>query len=129
MVGGLGPLLMHCSPRLLPSWVPAHPSTIWCHCRMVYLPMSYCYATRLRAEEDPLVQSLRQVRASRGTLEACRFACPPQGPGVGVAPPFFFLCDCPVELVPGGTGASPVPQSGKQDGVGGVEGGRLAALC
>ncbi|KAM9253585.1 lanosterol synthase isoform 1-T1 [Dugong dugon] len=46
---------------LLPEWVPAHPSTIWCHCRQVYLPMSYCYATRLScATDDPLVQSLRQ---------------------------------------------------------------------
>ncbi|XP_074857495.1 lanosterol synthase isoform X2 [Carettochelys insculpta] len=45
---------------LLPPWMPAHPSTLWCHCRQVYLPMSYCYATRLTAEEDELVQSLRQ---------------------------------------------------------------------
>lgn len=45
---------------LLPEWFPAHPSTLWCHCRQVYLPMSYCYATRLSAPEDPLVQSLRQ---------------------------------------------------------------------
>lgn len=43
--------------------MPAHPSTLWCHCRQVYLPMSYCYATRLSAQEDPLIQSLRQVRA------------------------------------------------------------------
>ncbi|XP_065417322.1 lanosterol synthase-like [Chrysemys picta bellii] len=45
---------------LLPAWMPGHPSTLWCHCRQVYLPMSYCYATRLTAEEDELVQSLRQ---------------------------------------------------------------------
>ncbi|XP_045357025.1 lanosterol synthase isoform X1 [Leopardus geoffroyi] len=45
---------------LFPDWVPAHPSTLWCHCRQVYLPMSYCYAIRLSAKEDPLVQSLRQ---------------------------------------------------------------------
>ncbi|XP_074176499.1 lanosterol synthase isoform X2 [Rhinolophus sinicus] len=45
---------------LLPAWMPAHPSTLWCHCRQVYLPMSYCYATRLSAQEDPLIQSLRQ---------------------------------------------------------------------
>lgn len=48
--------------RLFPDWVPAHPSTLWCHCRQVYLPMSYCYAIRLSAKEDPLIQSLRQVR-------------------------------------------------------------------
>nr|XP_036879554.1 lanosterol synthase [Manis javanica] len=45
---------------LFPRWVPAHPSTLWCHCRQVYLPMSYCYAIRLSAEEDPLIWSLRQ---------------------------------------------------------------------
>ncbi|MEE6490810.1 hypothetical protein FKM82_016009, partial [Ascaphus truei] len=45
---------------LLPSWFPAHPSTLWCHCRQVYLPMSYCYATRLSAQEDALIRSLRQ---------------------------------------------------------------------
>lgn len=50
------------SIRLFPSWVPAHPSTLWCHCRQVYLPMSYCYAVRLCADEDSLVLSLRQVQ-------------------------------------------------------------------
>uniref|UniRef100_A0A8D3CRH6 Terpene cyclase/mutase family member n=1 Tax=Scophthalmus maximus TaxID=52904 RepID=A0A8D3CRH6_SCOMX len=45
---------------LFPAWMPAHPSTLWCHCRQVYLPMSYCYAVRLAAEEDSLVLSLRQ---------------------------------------------------------------------
>lgn len=53
-------LFLMCS-RLFPTWMPAHPSTLWCHCRQVYLPMSYCYAVRLAAEEDPLVLSLRQV--------------------------------------------------------------------
>ncbi|CAM9278726.1 unnamed protein product [Lampetra planeri] len=46
---------------LLPRWFPAHPSSLWCHCRQVYLPMSYCYAVRLSAsEDDSLVRSLRQ---------------------------------------------------------------------
>nr|XP_006636690.2 PREDICTED: lanosterol synthase [Lepisosteus oculatus] len=45
---------------LFPTWMPAHPSTLWCHCRQVYLPMSYCYAVRLTAQEDALVCSLRQ---------------------------------------------------------------------
>nr|XP_006825099.1 PREDICTED: lanosterol synthase-like [Saccoglossus kowalevskii] len=45
---------------LFPKWVPAHPSTLWCHCRQVYLPMSYCYATRLTAQEDDLIRSLRK---------------------------------------------------------------------
>ncbi|XP_054556210.1 lanosterol synthase isoform X2 [Talpa occidentalis] len=45
---------------LAPEWVPGHPSTLWCHCRQVYLPMSYCFATRLTAKEDELIRSLRQ---------------------------------------------------------------------
>ncbi|XP_029937514.1 lanosterol synthase [Myripristis murdjan] len=45
---------------LFPTWMPAHPSTLWCHCRQVYLPMSYCYAVRLTAQEDALVLSLRE---------------------------------------------------------------------
>ncbi|XP_077393557.1 lanosterol synthase [Festucalex cinctus] len=45
---------------LFPSWLPAHPSTLWCHCRQVYLPMSFCYAVRLAADEDDLVLGLRQ---------------------------------------------------------------------
>ncbi|XP_067326008.1 lanosterol synthase isoform X2 [Anolis sagrei] len=45
---------------LFPSWMPAHPSTLWCHCRQVYLPMAYCYGRRLIAEEDELILSLRQ---------------------------------------------------------------------
>lgn len=56
--------LVHVCPlfRLFPTWFPAHPSTLWCHCRQVYLPMSYCYAVRFAAKEDPLVLSLRQVQ-------------------------------------------------------------------
>uniref|UniRef100_A0A3Q3K2C1 Terpene cyclase/mutase family member n=1 Tax=Monopterus albus TaxID=43700 RepID=A0A3Q3K2C1_MONAL len=45
---------------LLPTWMPAHLYALWCHCRQVYLPMSYCYAVRLAAEEDSLILSLRQ---------------------------------------------------------------------
>ncbi|MCI4378646.1 hypothetical protein PGIGA_G00218170 [Pangasianodon gigas] len=55
---------------LFPTWMPAHPSTLWCHCRQVYLPMSYCYAIRLSAQEDSLVRSLRQCfpMPSRGAV-------------------------------------------------------------
>lgn len=57
--------------------MPAHPSTIWCHCRQVYLPMAYCYSTRLSAEEGPLVQSLRQVRLTAHAAPECSPApCP-----------------------------------------------------
>lgn len=45
---------------LLPSWLPFHPSRYWCHCRMVYLSMSYVYAEKLVAAIDPLVLQLRE---------------------------------------------------------------------
>lgn len=47
------------SKRLLPYWVPFHPGRMWCHCRQIYLPMSYCYAHRLKAEETELIRQLR----------------------------------------------------------------------
>ena len=43
---------------LLPASFPLHPSRLWCHARMVYLPMSYLYGTRFvypAAERDALV--------------------------------------------------------------------------
>jgi len=46
-------------PWLLPRWAPIHPGRMWCHCRMVYLPMSYLYAQRARVPVDPLVHALR----------------------------------------------------------------------
>ena len=30
---------------LLPDWLPFHPGRLWCHCRMVYLPMGYLLGT------------------------------------------------------------------------------------
>jgi cycloartenol synthase len=48
---------------LLPRWFPFHPGKLWCHCRMVYLPMGYIYCSRYTpqdAETDPIIQSLRQ---------------------------------------------------------------------
>jgi squalene/oxidosqualene cyclase-like protein len=44
---------------LLPRWAPMHPGRMWCHCRMVYLPMSYLYAQRARVPADALVHALR----------------------------------------------------------------------
>lgn len=48
---------------LLPDWLPFHPSRLWCHCRMVYLPMGYLYGSKWvypDANEDPTVLSLRE---------------------------------------------------------------------
>ena len=48
---------------MLPNWFPFHPGRMWCHARMVYLPMGYLYGSRFvydKAESDPLVLSLRK---------------------------------------------------------------------
>jgi squalene cyclase len=48
---------------LLPNWFPFHPGRLWCHCRMVYLPMGYLYGARFvykDAAKDPLIQELRE---------------------------------------------------------------------
>ena len=47
---------------LLPNWFPFHPGRLWCHCRMVYLPMGYLYGhkfTYANANTDPIIQQLR----------------------------------------------------------------------
>lgn len=45
---------------LTPYWLPFCPGRMWCHCRMVYLPMAYIYARRIQARMSPLVLSLRK---------------------------------------------------------------------
>ena len=48
---------------LLPDWFPFHPGRLWCHCRMVYLPMGYLYGARFvykDASTDPLIQDLKK---------------------------------------------------------------------
>lgn len=48
---------------LLPNWFPFHPGRMWCHARMVYLPMSYLYSRRYcyaNSETDPVIISLRK---------------------------------------------------------------------
>lgn len=43
---------------LLPKNWPVHPSKYWCHARMVYLPMSYCFGVKLKAARDEITASL-----------------------------------------------------------------------
>lgn len=48
---------------MLPNWFPFHPGRLWCHCRMVYLPMGYLYGSRFvypNAYKDSLIASLRE---------------------------------------------------------------------
>jgi squalene/oxidosqualene cyclase-like protein len=47
----------------LPHWLPFHPWKLWCHCRMVYLPMGYLYCIRATAPnilDDEVVMALRK---------------------------------------------------------------------
>jgi hypothetical protein len=46
----------------LPRWFPFHPGKLWCHCRMVYLPMCYVYCKRFvpDVEKDETLKSLRK---------------------------------------------------------------------
>ncbi|THG23160.1 hypothetical protein TEA_008068 [Camellia sinensis var. sinensis] len=45
---------------LLPYVLPVHPGRMWCHCRMVYLPMSYLYGKRFVGPITPTVLALRK---------------------------------------------------------------------
>ncbi|XP_078181223.1 cycloartenol synthase-like isoform X1 [Carex rostrata] len=45
---------------LLPYILPIHPGRMWCHCRMVYLPMSYIYGKRFVGKITLLVLELRK---------------------------------------------------------------------
>ena len=44
---------------LLPRNLALHPGHYWCHTRMVYLPMSYCYGHRVTGEISDLVKEIR----------------------------------------------------------------------
>ena len=44
---------------LLPKSLPMHPSRLWCHSRMVYLPMAYLYGRRATAPLDGPLSELR----------------------------------------------------------------------
>jgi squalene/oxidosqualene cyclase-like protein len=44
---------------LLPRSLPFHPSRLWCHARMVYLPMSYLYGHRVQMPVDARIAEIR----------------------------------------------------------------------
>lgn len=54
---GLNPVLPEL--WLAPTWLPIHPSLMWCHARVVYLPMSYLYGRRWRVPETALIAKIR----------------------------------------------------------------------
>lgn len=61
---GLAPVLPEL--WLLPTRLPFHPSRLWCHCRMVYLPLSYLYGRRSAATLSPLLEQLRRELYPQG---------------------------------------------------------------
>ncbi|HEX5657259.1 MAG TPA: terpene cyclase/mutase family protein [Polyangiales bacterium] len=44
---------------ILPTQLPFHPSRMWCHARMVYMPMSYLYGARVQMPVDDRVRAIR----------------------------------------------------------------------
>ena len=44
---------------IVPESAPFHPGRMWCHARMVYLPMGYLYGVRMTAERDLLLEQIR----------------------------------------------------------------------
>lgn len=44
----------------LPTAVPFHPTRMWCHSRMVYLPMAWLYGARATAPLDATLAALRE---------------------------------------------------------------------
>jgi len=61
---GLAPVLPEL--WLLPTRLPFHPSRLWCHCRMVYLPLSYLYGKRCAATLSPTIEQLRRELYPQG---------------------------------------------------------------
>lgn len=48
---------------LIPNWTPFHPGRMWCHARMVYVPMAYLYGVRYvyaKVDTDPVIAQLRR---------------------------------------------------------------------
>jgi squalene/oxidosqualene cyclase-like protein len=79
----------------LPRWFPLHPGKMWCHCRMVYLPMCYLYGKRFQppnVDKDPLLQALRSElylpEENYDTIEwdAFRQTCAPDDDYSGLNP-------------------------------------------
>ena len=76
---------------LLPQSLPIHPSRYWCHCRMVYLPMAYCYGHKVTGKKTVLVDELRKEIYNEDydsiNWSAARDACAPPDlyfPGSGL---------------------------------------------
>lgn len=45
---------------ILPKQLPIHPWRYWCHTRLVYLPMSYCFSQKIQLAESTLIKAIRE---------------------------------------------------------------------
>ncbi|KAI8907346.1 terpenoid cyclases/protein prenyltransferase alpha-alpha toroid [Gorgonomyces haynaldii] len=45
---------------IVPEFLPIHAGRMWCHTRLVYLPMGYLYGIRFQAPLDDLILQLRE---------------------------------------------------------------------
>ncbi len=43
-----------------PKWIPFHPGKYWCHNRMIFLPMSYCFGKKVTTKKTPFIEELRE---------------------------------------------------------------------
>ena len=43
-----------------PKWIPFHPGKYWCHNRMIFLPMSYCFGKKVTTELTTFIKELRE---------------------------------------------------------------------
>ena len=54
------PLSWRTKSRLLPEWVPFHPSKWWVTTRYVYCPTSYLYVNKCQMPLNPLLENIRE---------------------------------------------------------------------
>jgi lanosterol synthase len=73
----------------LPGWVPLHPANLYCHTRLIYLPMAIIYGYKFQAPLGPRTRELRaelysdaydtvDFGAARRTLRAAEVFAPPR---------------------------------------------------
>jgi squalene/oxidosqualene cyclase-like protein len=74
---------------LLPAWAPFHPGNMWCHSRMLLLPMAYCYGARVGAGDarSPLALALRAEMGAPATPAEAAAAAWRCAPGDLYVPP------------------------------------------
>ncbi|KAH9292648.1 hypothetical protein KI387_042165 [Taxus chinensis] len=68
---------------LLPYFLSIHPGRMWCHCRMVYLPMSYFYGRRFVGPITKTVMCLRKELYTIDVMKSRAWPLTEFGPSAG----------------------------------------------